>query len=348
MNRHESPKSILLICLRYLGDSLLLRPVIRSLHRAHPGVRITALVSEGTGVALAECEGLGTLLEWPRRSAFRMTTLTMHLVWNRYDICFDFTGNDRTGLLSLVSGARRRIAYERRNLPRISIRRWAYNERPQHEKPKPHVLRQRLNLLSLSGIPDTSGDYGLKPHPGAAARVAELTRHLSGQRLHLHATSRDLQKAFPSNTIAKIARIAIESGYSVVATAGPAAPESDFLRAAMEGFDPMHVAIFSTLSWHELVALTASADRFIGCDSAPAHLAAALRIPRLVVFGPSNPDHWASPDPECQNILLPCACRIDKRPHCEPGKPGHCLENLDLSLVLNWLTQRSEGTLFEL
>jgi ADP-heptose:LPS heptosyltransferase len=71
-----------------------------------------------------------------------------------------------------------------------------------------------------------------------------------------------------------------------------------------------------------LAALIAQADLFIGNDSGPAHLAAAVGAKSIVIFGPEDPARWAALEPDSQAVIrceVPCSpchlavCPIDHR-----------------------------------
>ena len=65
------------------------------------------------------------------------------------------------------------------------------------------------------------------------------------------------------------------------------------------------VRIESHSNWHalplsELAARFATCSAFLGHDSGISHLAAACGVPSLLLFGPTNPDVWAPPQPWVQ------------------------------------------------
>ena len=69
MNQTEVPPSaILVVCLRYLGDTLLLRPALRALRAKFPDARLNAVVTSGTAAALDDCADVSRVIEWPRRN----------------------------------------------------------------------------------------------------------------------------------------------------------------------------------------------------------------------------------------------------------------------------------------
>ncbi len=78
---------------------------------------------------------------------------------------------------------------------------------------------------------------------------------------------------------------------------------------------------YSDLS--KLLAMLATADRFIGNDSGPGHLAALLGVPTFTIFGSQLPERFAPQHPQAAWIegapcrFKPCAdaCRFSV-PHC--------------------------------
>src|SRR5262249_55639883 len=64
---------------------------------------------------------------------------------------------------------------------------------------------------------------------------------------------------------------------------------ADATRAALTPQD----ILFDDLDLRHLVALIAGAQLFVGNDSGPTHIAAALQKPVVVIFGSSNSTHWA-------------------------------------------------------
>lgn len=321
----DAPQRILVVCLRYLGDSLLLRPVFRALRERYPESRIDALVGSGTGIALEGCEDLDGVLEWPKRSPLAALGMTVRIRRGRYDWVVDFTNNDRSALLAWLSGAGLRVAYDRPRLPSWTLRRAAYNFRPPPKVRKPHTVIQRLELLEACGVPPARRAIELKIDPEAREAMARATAHLPEAILHLHVTSRDMQKAVPAGIIIGVVQEALRRQLAVVVTTGSAEHEREYVRAALAGIDSPNLCTLSGLRWGELVALIARCRLYFGCDTAPMHVASTLRKPMLALFGPSKVDHWRPLHPAGRVLVAECRCLRQKRIDCPAGQPGACL-----------------------
>ena len=332
------PRAILVICIRYLGDTLLLRPAMRALRAAFPEARIDALVAEGTACALDDCKDVSRVLEWPRRAWMRELATLADISRQGYDWAVDFTGNDRSALVAICSRAPFRTAYERPKLPRWSLRRAAYHFRPPHRKAKPHAVIQRLELLEACGVTSRGVECGLVPRPDALAWADGALIGLPSPLLHVHVTSRDMQKAIPADVVRAVLENAIRSGGGVVATCGPADVEKNHIVKCLAGLPSDKVRSFDNLGWHQLVALIARCDKYWGSDTAPAHIASALDKPLLIHFGPSRADHWHPLNPAGTFDVQPCPCLSKKSgTKCPSGRPGACLERLDAPEIIGAL-----------
>jgi heptosyltransferase-3 len=330
----REPQAVLVICLRYLGDTLLLRPALRALRAAYPGARIDAVVTGGTACALDDCPDVSRVIEWPRRSLLREIAAGLKISRGGYDWVIDFTGNDRSALVSMVSRAPFRVAYERPKLPSWSLRRAAYHFRPLHKKTKPHTMIQRLELLEACGVPAQGTGSGLVPRPGAIEAARRELENLPAKLFHAHVTSRDMQKAIPAGVVREVLAAAMENGYGVVVTGGRDAAERAHVLRCTSGLPLDKFRVFHELDWHGLVAVISLCERYWGSDTAPAHIAAAFEKPMLIHYGPSRAEHWRPLHPGGLADVQPCACL--KKVQCPRGEPGACLGKVSAENVISW------------
>lgn len=336
------PRKILVICLRYLGDTLLLRPPLHALRAAHPAATIDALVSQGTGVALEGCPWVNGILEWPKRGQ-RGSELRLlaRLLGEGYDWAVDFTGSDRAALAALASRARVRLAYERPRRQRFAPSRLAFNFRVPPQKPKPHILVQRLHLLEAAGIPSAGTGFGLQPDPVALEKIRQLTQGIPHPRLHIHPVSRDMRKALPARLVGHVAGHLQALGWGVTMSCGQAPVERAHAQEILRNLS-RPAPVFAELSWKELLALIFLADKFWGADTAPAHLASALGIPARVEFGPSRADHWSPFGPGGIAAVHACACLASRScAECPLEQPGRCMEAMSGTEVVKWVLAES-------
>ena len=141
---------------------------------------------------------------------------------------------------------------------------------------------------------------------------------------------------------ALIARLQAE-GWPVVMTAAPDPAELALVNAIQaallqQGAKPGH-SLAGQLSLKELAALTARARLFVGVDSAPMHMAAAVGTPTVALFRPSGDRQWGPcgvPMRVVSSTHHPCRpCGIDG---CGGGKVSDCLMSLSVEQVWQAVT----------
>jgi heptosyltransferase-3 len=132
-------------------------------------------------------------------------------------------------------------------------------------------------------------------------------------------------------------RIAAD-GTRIVVTGAPDPKERALVDEMLAAIGPRTRAaltdLVGQLSLKELAALTARARAFVGVDSAPMHIAAAVGTPTVALFGPSGEKEWG-PWGVASRIVVsdahPCRpCGIDG---CGGGKVSECLTTLPVDRV---------------
>ena len=101
---------------------------------------------------------------------------------------------------------------------------------------------------------------------------------------------------------------------------------------------PVAANLSGQLSLKELAALTARARVFIGVDSAPMHIAAAVGTPAVAIFGPSGADLWGPwgvPRSGRHRVVASdeYSCRPCGLDGCGGGKVSDCLVTLEVARV---------------
>jgi len=94
------------------------------------------------------------------------------------------------------------------------------------------------------------------------------------------------------------------------------------------------VDLSGQLSLKQLAALTARAKLFIGVDSAPMHIAAAMGTPTVVLFGPSGDPEWGPWQVPHKIITSDHTCRPCGNDGCGGGKLSECLQTISVAEVL--------------
>ena len=99
---------ILLLQLKRIGDLILTTPAIAALRENYPDAHITLAVSNECAELLPAISNVDRVLI--ARRNLRDVAMVSSVAGKRFDYCIDFTRNDRSAFLTLLSGARRRVA----------------------------------------------------------------------------------------------------------------------------------------------------------------------------------------------------------------------------------------------
>jgi heptosyltransferase-3 len=328
--------------LRHHGDVLLAAPVFRTLARAAPQLEIDALVYEETAPMLADHPAIARIhtidRAWKRQGLVAQAraewALLRRLRTRRYDLLVHLTEHPRGLMLARLLRPRFAVTRERTRHARAWRRHFTHFYRLPRATPR-HAVEANLDALRRIGIYPDADDKRVILVPGAAAQ-ARVQALLAERKVvprtfvHLHPGSRWLFKCAPApRTAALVARL-VADGLPVVLTGAPDARERALADAILgELSDTVRAGVtdvVGALTLRELAALTAAARVFVGVDSAPMHIAAAMGTPTVALFGPSGELEWG-PWQVAQRVIAsrvhPCRpCGIDG---CGGGKVSECL-----------------------
>jgi heptosyltransferase-1 len=135
-----------------------------------------------------------------------------------------------------------------------------------------------------SSAPDISAD--LPRDPRAEAFIDQRLAELSiGEFAILNPGAGWGAKRWPVQRYGEVARKLAELGLRSILNYGPG--EEDLVRGAEAASDGMAQAMRCSIA--ELIALTRRARLFVGGDTGPLHLAAALHVPVVAIYGPTDP-----------------------------------------------------------
>ena len=305
---------VLVIRRRYLGDIVLLGSVFRSLRLHWPDARITALTEAPyTGVlplnpdvnaALAFPTGLA---QWP--------SFLLALRRARFTHVLDFDNTEKTAVLTRLTGALIRVAFDRELIEFRYRRCYTHTAKVTNAFYDSHPITETyLELLRPIGVPPAAGAARLVPRAADLAVAAKLAPR-GGKKILVHPGSRSLHRVWPSERFAAVCdRLQDELGAQVFLIAG--ATEQALVQQIRSQAKSHLVALERPLPVGEFAALAARFDVFLCHDSGPMHVAAAVGTPVVALFGSQNATIWRPLGPR-HTVLqtsLPCACLGDAAP----------------------------------
>jgi predicted lipopolysaccharide heptosyltransferase III len=281
---------ILLIQLKRIGDLILTVPSVAALRASFPDATIHLAISRSCRELTPAIPGVDRFLI---ANSWASSHHWLPILANHYDYCVDFTRTDRSAFLAFVSRAKKKITYERTKV-RSKWRPFFYDEFVDSSVRDKHTIDHHLALLAPLGIADATGDLHLELPEKAKRKAEEI---LSNSRIEspfiiFHPGSARVEKFWDAKRWAGIINYWRERSGHCVLTSGDSSLEQTHIAEIKAQLHEPIVDLSGKIDLLTLTALIARASLLVGVDSAPTHLAAAMRTPQIVLYGPTNPFHW--------------------------------------------------------
>ncbi|MFL6566527.1 MAG: putative lipopolysaccharide heptosyltransferase III [Burkholderiales bacterium] len=325
----------LVIKLRHHGDVLLAAPVLSALKAR--GVEVDALVYEDTAPMLQGHPALSQLhvvgRKWKADGALsrllKERRLFADLKKRSYGLVVHLSEQPRGAWLARTLGARYSVA------PKIAGRGAFWAKSFTHLfpiAPRRHMVEVNLDALRRIGVQPEPAERKVAFVPGLDAE--KKARGLVNEPfIHLHPASRWHFKCWPPQKNAElIDRLAAE-GHRVVMTAAPDPEETALIEAILAKAKSRPLNLAGKLTIKELGALAGRATLFVGVDSMPMHLAAAMGTPTVALFGPSGEAEWGPWNVPNRVVRSAHTCRPCGLDGCGGGKVSDCLTVLSVEAV---------------
>jgi lipopolysaccharide heptosyltransferase I len=301
----DRPRRILIVRLSAIGDVIHGVPVLCALREALPDAFIGWVVEGPSAELLEGHPALDALirvprgwLKWPRE----VWRLRQRLHELRFDAAIDLQCLTKSAIAAWLSGAPRRIGKAGEDGREFS--RWLHNELTTAGGN--HVIEHYVEMLRPLGIEASSVRFDFPEHAHAAL-AAERFMHTSGFAPRgfavLNPGAGWPSKIWPAERYGELARCLFKAhGLPSVAVWGGAGELqlAERIVAASSG----HARLAPPTSMTELGALCRRAALFVGSDTGPMHLAAAVGTPTISLHGPSRADWCGAYGPQNERLQV--------------------------------------------
>ncbi|HDN2511291.1 MULTISPECIES: lipopolysaccharide core heptosyltransferase RfaQ [Providencia] len=291
-------KKILVIKMRFHGDMLLTTPVISSLKHQYPDAEIDVLLYQDTLPILSENSEINALYGMANKKssgiskACNFIKLLLVLRKNKYDLVVNLADQWMVSLLvrSIPAGTKishqfshRDSKYWRNSFTHLTI--------PEGE----HVVLNNLSVLKPLELKELKTNltmsYTADDWKNIDQRLLDLGVHSS--YVVIQPTARQIFKCWDDEKFSEVIDALQSRGYQVVLTSGPSKEDLECVNNIANGCRTKPVIeLAGKTTFPELGALIAHAALFIGVDSAPMHIAAAVNTPIVCLFGATNHIFW--------------------------------------------------------
>ena len=288
----RSPASVLLIVTRRMGDVLLASPLVRSIRAAWPEAAIDVLVFDGTKDVLAAHPDVRRVLTVPERPAFgEHLRFLLRLFRNRYDIALSGVASDRPTLYAVVGG-RWRAGFV---VPGRTSgwKYWFLSRSVAFDNVDTHTVAMNLALTDTLNVARRQ-DIAIRWSEDDAARVAAALSAIEAGKPYaaLHVHPKFNYKMWHVEGWVGLAQWLRARGIATVLTGGPDSAEVEFVASVAAQMPAGTINLAGQMTLAQSACVIAGARVYVGPDTLTTHMAAAIGVPTVALYGPSNPVKW--------------------------------------------------------
>lgn len=317
-------KKILVMKLGALGDIILAVPSLRMIRKKFPQARLSLMVDSRYAAVVRGCPYLDEVLPFDRVKAgswIWLARFAKRLRREAFDCSVDFQNTKRTHFLAFLAGVPDRYGFRRGIFGRL------LNHPDLNFMKSDSPVRHQFRILSHLGINSLDERLELWPDPDSEdvlnRRMAESELKPNGRLvgLAIGSSSRWPTKRWPLHYFRSLSERLVKELHCQIVLIGSAEDRplaEEFLsKTAGSSLSP-----HSCLDWvgrttlPELVALVKQLQILVTGDTAPLHIAGALGIKTLALFGPTDPNRHLPP---VKNVTL-----FVRRLPCQPCYKGVC------------------------
>jgi len=285
----DAPR-ILITRLSAIGDCILTMPMVTALRRAIPKAFIAWAVERAAAPLIEHHASVDQVIRVPKRvlrKPLELWQLRRELRAWKFDIALDPQALSKSAIISWLSGARRRISF--RGPVGRELAPWLATELVTSQQP--HVVDRYLELLQPLGVQGGEVRFDV-PHSATAEQaMMPLLKQprLSGGYAVINPGAGWPTKLWPADRLGQVAeQLGRERGLpSVVVWAGE---QEKKLAEQIVAAAPESAVLAPPTSLLELTVLMRRARLFVGSDTGPLHLAAAVGSPCVGIYGPTRPE----------------------------------------------------------
>jgi len=295
---------LLIVRLSAMGDVIHTLPAAQALREVFPNAMIGWLIEErwaallcAAGAArrgprspqrpLVDSVHTVNLPGWKKSLLTISTVQAIAKLWNdvravRYQVAIDLQGAIRSAVLARWSGAP--VIYGAAEPRESPASLWYTRPVITHGT---HVIDQNLSVVEAVAqrklkVPRVQLPHDVEAELRMDQRLAQAGM---GDFAILNPGAGWGAKRWPAQRYGQVAKALAHHGLRTILNCGPG--EDDLAREAEAASEGAAHAMKCSIS--ELIALTRRAKLFVGGDTGPLHLAAALQVPVVAIFGPTDP-----------------------------------------------------------
>lgn len=334
---------ILIIKISSIGDVILATPSIKALRNKFPQAKIFCLVGKNNRQAIERSPYLDGLIICDFKEKDKgikgLMALAKELRRYCFDMVVDLQNSRKSHLLSFLSMAPKRYGYDNRKLS------FLLNNRTKDNPLVLAAVEHQFQTLELLGIHTTDTHLEIWPSDEDEEYIKNIlqTEWLSPKEIligiNLAASSRWLTKCWPIEKIASLCDMLAQEKMRAVLTGRE--EDSLLLERLLKLTKSKPLNFVGKTTILQLACLIKKCAAFVSADSAPLHVAAAVDVPIVALFGPTSPQRHMPPAKKFAIIKRDVECSPCYKPNC---KEIICMESISADEVLSSIEKLISNT----
>jgi len=343
------PKNILIVEIWGIGDLILSTSTIVAFKKKYPSSHITILAKPHAQEVLKNCPYIDkyltfvfpwtklhrkyNILKWDILS---ILSLFRQLKKIQFDLAVSARIDIRDNLLLFLSRASKRVSFGHNGGGFFLTDEVKIN--PNQKLHRIHLWKSILNYLDIE-TSNISPQLWLTKKEQSLAKDFLIDRSINPSRpiIGIHVGASNPAKCWPQDRYEETVR-AILKRYSVqvISFTEPNGYKKDIII--------QDSVIISDISLRKLICLISFCTLFICNDGGPMHIAAALNIPTLAIFGPTNPE-WFGPWGKKHRVIFKTTCPFHPCSEYCKYDSYSCMDNIYVDEVISIVEEEFHGVL---
>lgn len=337
-----SVKRILVIKMSALGDAVLIIPSLKAIKRQFPSSKVSCLTSITTKDIFQRCPYIDELIVCDFKGRDKglagLWPLAKKILRKRFDCVIDFQNNKISHLLSYVTMCPARYGYNNGKLG------FLMNKAIQDDQRKVlDPVEHQFRLLKMLGIGHEDEKLQLWPSEDDKVFAQNfLKKNVLGEKkligINIGASLRWQSKRWILKSYSQLCEKLAQRGYYAMLTGHQ--DDVSFAKKILKNLTFEPVCVVGATSFMQLACLIEKCDCFVTGDSAPMHLAAAMRVPFVALFGPTDPKRHLPAGYPC--VVLQKGCAPCYKGQC-PKKANTCMKQIAVEDVMEAIERLLEA-----
>lgn len=292
----SDPKHILVFQTAFLGDVILTLPMVQLLHQRYPSAEIDVVTTPIAADLLMNHPSISNIIKYDKRNVQKglkgIAAMAVFLSKRNYDLAVAPHRSFRTSAILALSGIKQRIGYS------TAAGRFLYTHVVRYKETL-HEIDRNISLLFPLGIRNPDRELpSLHPSRSDEEYINRFLfeRELLNQDRMIAVAPGSVWKTkrWPAERFAQLSVMLAEAGYEILIIGGK--DDAELGSAIVE--TAKHKHIYDTtgkLSLLQSAELIRRCRVLITNDSAPLHIAVAMRTPVAAIFGATVPSFGFAP-----------------------------------------------------